>query len=116
MHNDCRVTCENCLVCLERKSIRSQPYKYHSLRAERPFQKVFIDLAGPLPECKEYKYILAMIDSYSKFVLLKPLKSGCSTEIADVIKRKCIAYFGAPEQIHSDQGLNLNSEEIKRLY
>ena len=55
-----------------------------------------------------------MIDSYSKYVLLEPLKSGNSEKIYSVIKKKWIVYFGGPEQLHSDRGLNYNSEEMKQ--
>lgn len=112
---DCKKVCENCTICNARKVIRGQAYQVDGLSAQSPFQKVFIDVAGPLPSCSGYKYFLAIIDSFSKYILLAPMKTGQSEEICTILFGKWFTYFGAPQQLHSDRGLNLNSKEVNEL-
>ena len=52
------------------------------LVSEHPFQKVYIDLTGPLLVTKAgNKYLLAAVDGFSKLSALIPLKSGATKEM-----------------------------------
>ena len=60
--------------------IKNNIYKYESIEAERPFQKVFIDLVGLLPKYDGNVCI-------QKKILLELLKTGTTEEICLVIMK-----------------------------
>ena len=66
-----------CGFCLKRKDAGQPKITKKGLFSEYPFQKVFIDLTGPLPVTKAgNKYILAIIDGFSKWSALIPPQVG----------------------------------------
>ena len=50
-----------------------------------------------------YKYILSVIDVFSRFLILRPLTSKSSQEISDILT-VIFAEHGAPERFQTDQG------------
>jgi len=115
MDSDCKRICSSCIICLKRKSIKTSKHEPGHLSASAPLEKVFIDIAGPLPECQGYKYILGIIDCFTRFMSLIPLRTITSKEICEKFYQKWITLFGPPSYVHSDQGPNFNSIEISRL-
>jgi len=113
--SDCNELCSSCVICLKRKSLKSLRHNKSSIDAEKPFEKICIDIAGPLPDHQGKKYLLGIVDSFSKFVALVPLRSLHSEEITSALFEKWISIFGPPKILHSDQGPNLNSRTVKEL-
>ncbi len=71
-----------------------------------------MDFKGPLPSKTKNRYLLTIIDEYSRF----PFAFPCSNfESKTVIKclTELFAIFGTPGYIHSDNGPSLISEELK---
>ena len=112
---DCNELCSSCIICLKRKSLKSLKHNKSSIDAEKSFEKICIDITGPLPEHQGKKYLLGVVDCFSKFVTLVPLKSLHSEEITSALFEKWISLFGPPKILHSDQGPNLNSRTVKEL-
>ncbi len=51
-----------------------------SLESSRPFEKLFVDFLGPYPRSKRGNtVILIVLDHYSKFVLVKPLREASAS-------------------------------------
>ena len=109
----CHRFCSTCTICLERKSLSRKNQALVLNRARKPFEKVFIDVAGPFEEDHGYKYIFVMIDFFSNYPLVVPLKSLTSGEITKMMFEKWITYFRAPVQIHSDNALYFRSSETE---
>ena len=68
---------DNCLVC-QRFSKKGSGVKYGRLaRLTHANQLVGMDAIGPLPKSKtqDYEYIVTMIDHFSKYVVVMPVKS-----------------------------------------
>ena len=115
MKKDCKMVCSSCEICLKRKSVKQITSEKGSLHAELPLEKIFIDIVGPLPEHKGYRYILGIIDCFTRYVTLVPLKYTTSEEICESLYRNWICVFGPPSVIHSDKAPNLNSKEMENL-
>jgi len=115
MKTHCFDVCKNCLICAERKVVRQTKGTKGSLFSPVAFGKVFMDIAGPLPDYKGYRYILGIVDSFSHFVSLIPLKTLNSSYICKKIENNWIANFGPPEQLHTDQGTNFSSSIFKQM-
>ena len=76
------------------------------------FFREYIDVAGPLPESSGFKYILVLVDGFSSFASLVPLKSITG---AESLFHKWICMFGPPQSIHSDNAKYFSCPELKEL-
>ncbi|GFX18507.1 retrovirus-related Pol polyprotein from transposon 297 [Trichonephila clavipes] len=77
-----------------------------------PLNTYHIDHLGPLAtSSKNYKFILAVIDSFTKFVWLYPTKT---TSTSEVIKKLYIqkTTFGNPRFLITDRGTTFTSDEF----
>ena len=106
--------CSNCMHTKDKNSKERAPLQ--STVTGYPFEKIAIDITGPLLNTpKGNKYILGIIDHFSKYTALIPLKSTESHIIADAILTNWICYFGAPVEIVSDNAQNFKSQLIQEL-
>ncbi|XP_062532853.1 uncharacterized protein LOC134201633 [Bombyx mori] len=67
------------------------------------FDTVHSDVLGPLPESNGYRFVVLIIDAYSKFCLLNPMRKQDATELKLVFE-SAVSLFGAPRQIVTDRG------------
>ncbi|KAJ0179375.1 hypothetical protein K1T71_005087 [Dendrolimus kikuchii] len=82
------------------------------IKAMAPLERLNIDFKGPLPSASSNKYLLTVIDEYSRFPLAFPCKDvSASTVIKQLNKVFCL--FGMPNYIHSDRGAAFMSKELK---
>lgn len=88
----------NCVVCLisDRKRGKKEGLLHPIPKDYRPLQTLHIDHLGPMTATdKQYKYILAIIDGFTKFCWLYPTKT--KLELLQ-------STFGNPRCIISDRG------------
>ncbi len=72
--------------------------------ATRPFEQISVDIVGPLPTShSNNRYIVSMIDSFSRYCMLVPVKSVTAMDIVHAIDR-WVTTFGPPKSILSDNG------------
>ncbi|XP_063834919.1 uncharacterized protein LOC135084105 [Ostrinia nubilalis] len=79
-----------------------------------PFQRVALDIVGPLPESgpAKLKYILTLQDDLTKYSVAYPIRSTTAEETSDCLIH-FISLFGIPKQILTDQGTNFTSDLFK---
>ena len=71
---------------------------------------------GPLPVTRKgNKYILVVTDVFSKWVEAFPLQVTDGLTLTSILMDEVICRYGVPQQLHSDQGSNLNAEVNQRL-
>ncbi|KAG0733883.1 hypothetical protein G6F17_013377 [Rhizopus arrhizus] len=107
MEEDVKKYCQQCSQCQATKGSKSKQYEFRTTHGSYPFQRVAIDFWGPLPTAqgvKAYKYILVVLDTYTKFVELFPVVSNSSEEVAEVFYNKFILKHGVPEEVLQDNG------------
>lgn len=81
-----------------------------------PFEKIALDISGPYPESnKGKKYILVVMDYFTKWVEAYAIPNQEATTVADVLIGEFISRFGVPLELHSDQGRNFESELFRNL-
>ena len=69
-----------------------------------PFHQISIDIVGPLPKTDDgNQYMLTIIDKYSRFCMIQPMKNAITTTVINKIEN-WFAIFGPPEIILSDNG------------
>lgn len=108
----------HCRICVERKghSGPKQGFLHPIEKTPIPFHTVHLDCTGPFSQSTEgYKYILLLIDGFTKFCILKPLKTLSAQELLPQI-RNIITFFGTPTKIITDRGTNFSSQLVRSLF
>ncbi|GFO00168.1 gypsy retrotransposon integrase-like protein 1 [Plakobranchus ocellatus] len=81
-----------------------------------PFQKVVIDLVGPLPTTKKgNSYILTLIDTATRYPEAIGIPNCTSETIANVLF-EFFSRLGIPKQVLSDNARQLISESMQETY
>lgn len=106
-----------CLNCAYNKKPpgRETGYLHPIPKPKEIFHTIHIDHLGPFVRSKRGNiYILAIIDSFSKFILVKAVRNTKSCSTIKVLK-DIFALFGSPKVIISDQGTSFTSAEFKEF-
>ena len=113
MGTDVDVYCQSCVRCKRAK----EPNNKHKAPlqpippAESPFERLCIDIVGPLPLTLEgYKYVLVISDFLTKWTVTCPLKTLSAEETAKNFVEKVIFIYGRPMAILSDRGSQFTSK------
>ncbi|EUB63870.1 Transposon Ty3-I Gag-Pol polyprotein [Echinococcus granulosus] len=108
---DVRDFCRTCTTCSGFKN--SQPTAIAPLQPMPtgfPGERVGIDIMSPLPPTKRgNRYILVMVDYFTKAAEAEPMKSQDAETVASVFFNRWVCQHGVPESVHSDQGPNFES-------
>lgn len=59
--------------------------------------------------------LLIVLDQFTKFVVLKPLRKATATEVATFLEQQVFHLFGVPESVWSDNGAQFCSKEFRKL-
>ena len=105
---------KNCILCIlaERKSGKQEGWLRPLDKGSVPLETLHIDHAGPMTKTKkQYRHLLVVVDAFSKFVWLYPVRSTGTAEVLDRL-RKQAAIFGNPRQITSDRGTAFTSNDF----
>jgi len=106
-------TCESC-----QKRKNSPKKKFGFLNPIPPTNKIFerlqLDIIGPLNPSNRCKYILTVTDSCSRFAFAFPLVTADGKSIVKCLL-KLICTYGTPAIIQSDRGTEFNNNLIKDL-
>lgn len=83
---------------------------------EKPWKMLSVDLVGPLPRSKNgNSYILVVLDVYSKFVLVKPLKKATAKTVTQFIEEQVFLMFGVPKTLICDNGSQFIARSFKKF-
>lgn len=112
-----RIT-QSCDICQKSKIYNQQTRgPLLSIIPEEPGEMVSLDLIGPLPTGQlGAKYILVMMDVFSKYIQIYPLKKATAAAIIARIEKKYIPLCGPFKKIITDNGTQFHSKQwINRL-
>ena len=114
---DVKRWCQECVDCGSQKTAGPQRRApLQSTVASRPFERVALDILGPLPETPNgNKYILVIGDYFSKWTESFPLPNQEAQTVAKVFVEQWICRLGAPRTIHTDQARNFESNLFKEV-
>lgn len=116
IQRDCRAWARACLKCQQAKVGRHvhSPLKDFTLPPAR-FRQVHIDLVGPLPRAKNYRYLMTAVDRFSRWPEAWPLEGITAEEVAHAFVTGWISRFGCPESITTDQGRQFEARLFAQL-
>ena len=76
-----RRVCSTCRICAELKPSFYKPAVNQLIKATKPFERISLDFKGPLQSASSNKYLLVIIDEYSRFPFAFPCPDNSSTVI-----------------------------------
>uniref|UniRef100_A0A1Y1L0V4 RNA-directed DNA polymerase n=1 Tax=Photinus pyralis TaxID=7054 RepID=A0A1Y1L0V4_PHOPY len=118
MHADVTRYINHCKVCAENKHDNKPPAGFMTSRStiKRPWELIAADIVGPLPKSTEgYMYILVVVDYFSKFPLIFPLRKATANSISKLIEDNVFLLFGVPSSIIVDNGVQFRSNIFTNL-
>uniref|UniRef100_A0A158P5A6 Integrase catalytic domain-containing protein n=1 Tax=Tetranychus urticae TaxID=32264 RepID=A0A158P5A6_TETUR len=86
-----------------------------SITSSHPFEKIGIDMLGPLPLSAGKQYIIVCTDYFTRWAETRSTKNQKATTIARFIIEQIMSRHGSPKIIISDQGRYFISKIIKEI-
>lgn len=117
MASDVKAYCRQCHECAKvNPAPNKQPNPLGPMPIpERLFERVHIDLLQ-LPKTKTgYKYMLVMVDSFSKWIEVAPLPDKTADGVAKAFVDEWICRHGVPDSIFSDHGSEFDNALFKEI-
>ena len=103
---------KGCRVCCECKPKFYRPTKAHLIKATQPMERLNLDFKGPLPSRTQNKYLLTIVDEYSRYPFAIPCQDVSAATVNTALCH-LFSMFGLPAYIHSDRGSAFMSEELR---
>jgi transposase InsO family protein len=116
MSKDVKNYVANCEVCKASKAVHqiTRPPMGQQKQAENCWQTVSVDLIGPLTPSKNgHKYILSVVDVFSKFPLVFPLRNATAKPIIKLLENFVFLTFNVPKVLMSDNGKQFVGKEFE---
>lgn len=103
----------HCLVCISNKRVPRAPHQHITSweKPDAPFQTVHTDALGPLPASNGYKFVLVVVDAFTKYCLLYPIFRQDAVELKRVMAN-AVSLFGVPKLIVADRGRMFESSSF----
>lgn len=105
----------NCVRCIlsSRKAGKQEGWCSTIEKFGLPLHTFHVDHLGPLPStAKSYQYIFVVVDGFTKFVWIYPVKNTTSSEAVKKLEGQADT-FGNPVRIVSDRGSAFTSNEFR---
>lgn len=118
MARDVKNFVKSCEMCKQCKPVNynTRPPMGSFLEISQPWQRLYVDFLGPYPRSKrQNKFLLIVMDQFSRFVLLKPLRQATSQHLVDFLEHHVFDIFSVPEYIFSDNGKQFESKLFASL-
>ena len=117
MSADVRRIIKTCETCQKAKSggVKASTSQ-GPLWVGRPWQKVAIDLVGPLPLTpRGNQWVLVLTDHFTRWQDALALPDATAPTVAETLDNRVFSYFGLPEEIHSDRGAQFEGDLMTEL-
>jgi len=105
---------KNCVKCLSYSIASGKPEGEMQIyeKGSVPFNTIHVDHFGPMEVTKgKFKYILVIVDAFTKFVWLFPTKSTGTDEVVKSLT-VLFGWLGTPSRIVSDRGTAFTSQKF----
>ncbi|GBM09036.1 hypothetical protein AVEN_229063-1 [Araneus ventricosus] len=108
---------KNCLDCVRFKGSNQKPAGLLQTPVQAPrFETIAIDLFGPLPECKnKKKWIFIVEDVTTRSVELFALTNATARECATALMEELFIRFELPRRVISDNGTQFVSAVMQQI-
>ena len=81
-----------------------------------PWYSCVLDILGPFPPSKKgHKYILVMMDRFTKWPECAPLRNQMAATVAKAFVSLVVCRHCVPEQMQTDRGTQFTSDMMKHV-
>ena len=114
---DVRDWCHTCTTCATRKtSAPRNRAPLQTIKAGSPMQVVAVDIVGPFPESRNgNSYVLVAGDYFTRWMEAYAIPNQEAITVAEKLVDELFCRFSPPEQLHSDQGKQFESEVMQEI-
>lgn len=81
----------------------------------KPFEKIAADPTELPLTCRGNRYVLVVMDYFTKYLNLYALPDQRATAVARCLFEDGISHHGVPHSLHIDQGRQFDSDLVKKL-
>ena len=101
----CQAVVASCEGCQLGSDYKPQTLPQGKIESTSPWDVFSIDIRGAfITGRKGERYILSVIDCFSRYLILIPIKDHNATTVRQALFERVIRYFGCPKKILSDRG------------
>jgi transposase InsO family protein len=112
----CREVCNGCNDCLRRKKPQPKVGQLASRPPTKAWELISMDFCGPYPESVHgYKYVLVIIDQFTKYVHLTPCKLANARSAYRALYEKIICNYGTPDKLLTDNGSHFRNKYLAAI-
>ena len=105
MSNDVKNYVAACDACQHEKASFKLRTTLHPLPIARLFERVSLDLVGPLVTTRKgNQHLVVAIDGYSKYVIAAPIPNKLASTVADFFLQQVICRISCPVTVRTDHG------------
>ena len=106
----------SCTICLARKSPCPRRAPMGHVKVGHRWERVAMDLLDmSVTTAQGNRYVLVMVDCFSRWTEACPLPNKTSQSVADAFFNQVVCRFGMPSVIHSDQGREFDNTIMQEL-
>ena len=107
----------DCVKCGTRKKPSKFPKSpLTKYVVSQPLDRICTDIISPIPDTlNRNKYILVVMDHFTKFVECYAMPNQLSSTVADKIVFEFLSRYGCCLDLHSDRGTNYQSELFREV-
>ena len=115
MGDDIKRHVQSCDTCQKRqKPVRTEPL--HPIKVGRPFDRLGMDIVGPLPLTKlGNRYIIVATEYLTKWPEARALSNARAALVASFFYEDIICRHGCPKELLTDQGTHFVNELLKAM-
>ena len=117
IHEDVKDYVSSCIGCTEVKGNYGQnkPQHGHNLRGSRKNEVLYLDYIYLPRTSSGYRYALTVIDSFTRFVTVYPLRSMRAADTARKLRDYCVEHGTTPSVISTDRGSHFIGKVLQDL-
>jgi hypothetical protein len=118
MREDVKKFVLQCAICLEKQGVNLKEGAHMPRVSHEQGEIVYLDLIGPVSEkISSFKYLLTMMDGFSRFVMVAPLRSKSAKEVSSAVLNTWVKGAGGiPKTFHADNGKEFTAHIAQQLY
>ena len=108
---------QNCPTCqkLKKKSKVPNTFLKPLKQADQVFERIHLDLFGPMKVENGKAYILVIVDAFSKFAIFSVIANKDAETVAKAFFDNWISIFGSPLSIVTDRGTDFNTDTMQKI-
>jgi hypothetical protein len=113
MEKDVKKHVASCHCTLNKRTGKRRVSRLQPLKVGAPFEAIHLDFCGPFPEgVKGYKYILVIVDRFTKWVEIIPTRTNDMATAAEKFDKRILKRFGTPKRVLVDNAFRGEFETL----